>query len=699
MPTFVQDAITSGSFPASVDEYLAVNFGDDPAVDLPAIESRKTQVKGRELETASSAPSADPAANKLGSLSTDVLGNLLSYLPTEEGTALWKLGDKELKQKMSQLRVVRLVPPVADSFQWPAEALGHFTRVKDLTISAPEFYEHMPFEGFNAKDLPTSVETLTLNFRNAAHIFQHCPQLTRALPHLKSLTINSIDGPRIVFTSTEIDENDVDPDVVFVSPECINGIEVLRLPKFEMSLTDVNELPHNLNVLSAVHINESGDSGYSFNPVWPPNLTELEVNAHQFSGAVLDERGLSLAALKFLTRLSFSCVQNEDDIAPHAIKESLAKLHHSLTHLELRVSGAKFTTDFDDLPFQPSLLADVPKSLESLIIWDWPTNVDISKITDGPKNLSTLRIHHKPARHGFEVSDPSFPKLPRSITDLKLPANAGDCESDGFEDNLAELPPTLTKFSFCSLHPVQISLLPQSLTDLTLDFLNEKEPEEDFDPEAQAEFFPPLKRLVVEHCDDGAVFPLDKLFHKTLEFLHLNNHRGTEESEEEGVTADSYPIGANLKHYSEGIYSEKELWIDITKKLPATLQSYRIPFNEAVEPLPREGLHEFLAALPRSLTALSLLGVDAETTPEDFANAPPHLVFLEVLHLEGPTRENLAKLPKTLRVISCENADQIPAEILPPHCKALKPYYVAPRSLEGEWWRVNVGEETGEYIE
>lgn len=413
---------------------------------------------------------------------------------------------------------------------------------------------------------------------------------------------------------------------------------------------------------------------------------------------MLDERGLSLAKLKLLNRLSFRCTQNEDDIAPPAIKEAIQKLPITLTHLELRVDGTKYSEGFDDLPLQPSILADVPKNIETLIIWDWPTKVDVNTLKDCPTNLKTLRIHQNKTG-AIDQVDPFFSILPRTITDLNLPSTAGDDEADGFEDRLSELPPSLTKFATCSLQPMQISLLPQSVTELTIDFLNVKEPaEEDFDGDAQAEFFPPLKRLVVEHCDDGAEYPLEKIFHKTVEQLHINSSRGTEESEAEDVTADAYPIGKNLKHYSDGIYSEKELWIDITKKLPSTLKSYRIPFNETVEPLPREGLHEFLDALPKSLTALSLLGCDVETSPADFVNLPPHLVFLEVLHLEGPTRENLAKLPKTLRVISCENADQIPAEILPPFCKAIKPYYVQPRSLDGEWWRVNVGEETGEYL-
>lgn len=271
MPSFVQDAITSGSFPTAIDDYLAVSFGDDASAELPAIESRKTQLKGRELETASSAPSTDSAAKKIGSLSTDALGMVVSYLPTEEGTALWKLGDKDLKQKLSLLPKVRLVPPVAESLSWPEEALSHFNRVKELTIAAPEFYEHLPFEGFNAKCIPTSVSHLTLNFRNAALIFQQMPLLRRALPHLKSLTIGGIDGPRVVFTSADIDEEETDSDVVFVTPDSLDGLQTLKVPKLEMSLTDVDHLPRSLYSLSTVHITESGESGYSFNPTWPPN--------------------------------------------------------------------------------------------------------------------------------------------------------------------------------------------------------------------------------------------------------------------------------------------------------------------------------------------------------------------------------------------------------------------------------------------
>lgn len=680
-PRFILDALKVDNFPTTVTEYIVNAPLDDSSSDLPSIETRKVQQKDRPLETPSSAASTSSSdAKNISSLPSDTLQLISGYLPSEEGSGLWTLGDKPLQQKLSQLHTVRLVPPVASTFHWPSTALSHFPNAKDVTIACPEFYEHLPFENFSAKDIPSRVQKLTLTFRNAANLFREAPKLRAKFPELESLTIDGNDGPKISFTSHSIETAYSDPDDVRINHDTIQGLSHLNISKLEILLSDIEKLPQSLLSLQHIKVTDYGDVEPGYIPKWPKNLQILSVDAERFGGAVMSPICFGSGKLEHLTHLTFACVQELHSAPPMVDDETISCLPSTLIHLDLSISGTKAKkTDADQPPLSADVLLSVPKFLESLIIRQWPVDIDLSKFAEMPAiELKTLRIlQHK--RKGFS----SYEGLPESITDLTLHHQLGQEDQEEFGENLSLLPPHLTRLWLSSLKPDQFSSLPSTLTDLTLDYITINEP---WTEEDDTSGYPPLKRLHINFFEDEAYWPFDKICGQ-LEDIHLNSHRPMINEDDEPYGIEEYALNENWKHFSDGVLSEGELWAELTERLPRTLKSYRIPFSECSEPLQREGLIPFLEKLPKSLTALSLVGADVVTDANVLSKVPPHLTYLEVMHLTDATPEHLAKLPKTLRTISAFNTNQIPSEGLPPFCKTADVQYSCPRSLEGQWWR------------
>ena len=259
----------------------------------------------------------------------------MAFARTEDAVGLWHLGSKSIEQKLGQVRSLRYVPRVADSFCWPGRTVSYFTSARDVTIACPEYYEHMPFEHFSPSDLPSSLERLELTFRNAAEFFKKVGVLRVSFPHLQSLTMRGIDGPKICFTTSPLSAL-FDDDLVIINPDVIEGISRLLLPEIEIALSEIDFLPKSLIELSTIVIADSGDSTPDFVPSWPPKLEKLDVVAHRFGAAVLDETGLGLSSSDCLTDLRLICTQ-PDSLRRKITDASISRLPSTLKSLEIRI--------------------------------------------------------------------------------------------------------------------------------------------------------------------------------------------------------------------------------------------------------------------------------------------------------------------------------------------------------------------------
>lgn len=144
-------------------------FGDLDV--LSPTKQRKVQIKNWPLYDSCISPTPITIPSSFSSLATDVLCMIRSFIPEAEAIGLWRLGHKSLQQKLAAIRTVRLVTRLATSFNWPAVALSCYRNAKDKTISCPEYYEHMPLDGFSSADIPKRVRRLKLAFGNAALLF------------------------------------------------------------------------------------------------------------------------------------------------------------------------------------------------------------------------------------------------------------------------------------------------------------------------------------------------------------------------------------------------------------------------------------------------------------------------------------------------------------------------------------------------
>lgn len=659
----------------------------------------------------------------------------MTYLPTEQSPGLWQLGAASIQQKLAQMHNVRIVPPVASSFTWPSTTLSYFEHAKQVHISTPEYYEHMPFVGFSALDIPRDVEHLTLNFRNAALIFSQVKSLRTQFPHLESLTLGGLDGPKLCFTTSALNASTYEEsseETICIGPQSLDGLSKLSLPSLEISLSDISHLPSSLVELKGLVITESGDAAAGHIPPWPHGLHTLEVDAASFGGALLDEEGLGLGALQHLSHLRFICVQKLKD-SLKVTDKSIAKLPKSLHTLEIRIGGPYNETEghslngrlaalmqawganpnpagaadaagekpphpFFDSPLSDALFALLPKSLENLTVYRWPVALDFSKLTEGPRELQKLKIHESVGWSDLVEFD--YFTLPRTLTDLRLPCSRGAWNQDRgfgrpkkgmalaeFNENLGRLPPSLTKLALTELHPEQIQLLPRSLTHLELEScpVRDREAYIKINIEEEAAKMPPLKYLYVEEPGvdsemDAYPWPFDRLF-PNIEYLHVNSHR---EPKEDGI----WEPHASWIHYSDGGFLDTDDWVEFTKKLPRTLKSFRLPPLNSTESYERASF-EMIKELPKGLTALSFVGSQSHLDADDFKNLPPHLTFLAFPNTIKPKTIPPGCLPATLRIFANWDAEKVPKEALPPYCRIVPPSSADDPLIEGQWWRAS----------
>ena len=646
----------------------------------------------------SSSPATTSNSSSLASLSGDVLASIAASVPTELGVGLWHLGDKSIQQKLANIRTARVVPPVSTSFDWPATALSFFPHASDVTVACPEYYEHMPFNHFDASNIPTTVCILNLTFRNAATLFNQFEVLRTSFPHLESLTMLGIDGPKICFSSSSIADKD-DADLVVIGPKAIEGLSRLVLSKLEIALSDIDFLPQSLTELSNLSITESGDSAPDFIPKWPLNLQSLSVDAGSFGSAVLDVEGLGICACKSLTSLRLICLQLVSDTR----KISDASIKHlplTLKSLEIRIGGPFLRPEgatseyFNQCPLTGSLFSLLPSELESLEVWRWPVPIDFSKLVEGPRGLTTLRVTESYEWDHKDFID--FSLIPDTVTDLKVPTPFGMANSKPFEANLQRLPPSLTRLACTSLHPKQIKLLPRTLTDLEISSCGPSREEARLPPidvSAESLLMPPLlKRLNVDEPSpdtdqDDYVWPFEKLMPE-LENIHVNSHRepnpyhfGKGEKKPE-----KHFVGANWKFYSDGIVLDEQEWADHVENLPRSLLAYRVPPLNDSEPFERVDF-SMTEKLPRNLTALSLAGCVGHLTAEDFGKLPPHLTFLAIQNISDPRDIVPEDLPKTLRILATYDYPNMPTESVPPYCRVIDLPSGDDPLLRGQWWR------------
>ena len=684
--SFVTYCLDHGCLPSDMAAY---RLSHQEMSELDDQRSRKVQTKTRPLDSPLVPSDLSVTSNTtFSSLSGDSLAAIMHYLPTELGLGLWHFGDKSIRQKLAHIRTTRLVPPVTSSFDWPATALSFFTHASDVTVACPEYYEHMPFNHFNALDLPLSIRVLTLDFRNAPLLFKQVGVLRDSFPHLESLKMRGIDGPKICFSTSSNQDNE-DENLVTITPKDIAGICILSLPKIEIALSDIDFLPQSLIELSTIHISESGDSTPDFIPRWPLKLESLSLDANVYGGAVLGLGDFGINSSTSLLHLRFICVQAPSN--PRLITdECISHLPSKLNSLEIRIGGPHLMepNDIAASPLTGALLSLLPETLESLEVWRWPVPIDFGVFPDALPNITRLRISEPSEDHTLPI-DHSL--LPRGITDLKIPSPFVAADDEGLNETLDMLPPSLTRLSMNDLHPEQIQRLPRTITDLELNstLLRDDEWVIDaaVDVEEQAPLFPPLKKFWVQDpgfcCgEDINPWPFDQLL-PNLEYMHVNSHRVFSKADPTNLF-----VGKHWKHYSDGPFLEEEkAWPNFVERLPRSLKSYRLPFYLDIEVYEREGF-SMIEKLPRGLTALSLAGFAGHLPAEYMSMLPPHLTFLEFPSQRDFEDLSPGDLPATLRIIACSNAEEIPAEVLPPFCRAIVPCPgVDDPMLNGEWWR------------
>ena len=727
-PSFVTYCLEHGCIPPDMTPHLLTHpdLGDSDLLSPP--KERKVQIKNRPLESSDTAPTPAKMPSTFASLGTDILCMIGSFIPRGEGVGLWRLGHKSIQQQLTTVRTVHLVPRVANSFNWPVAGLSYYRDAKEVTVACPEYYEHMPLHGFSSADIPNRVHRLTLTFRNAALLFNQVKVLRDSFPHLESLKLLGIDGPKICFSASSTGDFE-DEELVTVTPAAIEGISRLSLPSLEIALSDIDFLPQSLIELSMLHIVESGDGAANFIPKWPQRLESVSVNAGIYGGAVLDKKGLGLSSLKTLTSISVLCHENPGTITD----ECISRLPITLRSLELLIGCPEegeadpeaFAESDPNAPLSGALFSILPPQLESLEIWHWPVPFDYSKLDKLPKTLTRFRVRF-PRENRSEVEYdgeddsplPDYALLPRSITDLAIPVSRQG--NRGRRENLQNLPPNLTRLMMDDLHPILFRELPRSITDLDLWSTRAEEeggaPEDDeeipnpVDVASESLLIPPnIKRFYVEEPDsyDSYLWPFAELM-PNLEYMHVNSHR--QQSEHRDNRDEELFVGSHWKHYSDGINFEEEDWIEFVERLPPTLKSFRIPttYLDSIES--ERDFSEMLEMLPRGLTALSMLGMEWSRhnafSAETLRKLPPHLTFLAVTSFLETDKISLEDFPPTLRFLAYardefEENNNLSPETLPAYCKAYvvdsRPClmdYTAPM-LRGEWWRRSRLQESG----
>ena len=613
---------------------------------------------------------------------------------------------------IQDIPTVLFVPPPSSSFNWPTAALLSCPSATNMTVASPEFYEHMPFNSFDASHLYEGLQSLSLNFRNAALLFRQEAVLKAKFPRLESLEVLGIDGPKIFFsTSTTVDTKD--EDLVVVTPSTIEGLVHLKVSKLEIALSDIDFLPESLKSLSTVSIVESGESVRYFVPKWPSQLESLDVEADCFGGdcyaGQTKENGKGIPALIHLKSLRFTCIQTPS--SPCKITDAcLKRLPSKLTSLEIRMGGP--AVDEEDIypsgsPLSSKLFPLLPRGLTSLEVLRWPVPLDFSQLPKLPSGITKLRLSEA---HERDEETLVLGKIPKSVRELKIWSPYGTVDNKAFNRTLKSLPQSLTRLSLPDLHPEQFKHLPASLTDLELEHSSLREdPDdepEDRDFKAEARSFPPLKRLYLNDPNatgeqDEHHWPLPEMLPQ-LEYLHYNSHRGgnnDEEEEEEEKdtrkrpapkTPTTFFIGPQWKHYSDGKVLGADEAPKFMAKLPRDLKSYRVPIPVEYCEGAGDGytLVKTIESLPRGLTALSLLGMEADScawTTEHLLKLPPLLTFLAFHRLEDPTEVNSKHLPRALRILICEGKDEIAKDAIPPYCKLIETPESEPTIKD--WWR------------
>ena len=654
---------------------------------------RKMQQKDRDLEGtcdgASSSKVSDNGLSSLSSLSSNELEHILSYIGPNAGIALSEIGSKPLLQKLNQMRSINLTPPVASEYYWPESVLSHIGDVKDLTISTPEYYEHMPMNHFSSRSLSDKLHRLSLTFRNAALLLKQVPQVKSTFPTLESLKIGGNDGPSIHFTSGTIDSEDGDDEYVYINRASIDGLVTLELPQLDISLSDINELPESLTEISRLMISESGDNGPEVVPKWPSKLIRVDVDAGVLGMAAI--RGLS--ELMSLSDLRFFCTESSTSdlkVTDNDIKQ----LPQTLTSLEIRVGKTGSGGDANSTKgLSSSLFALLPPSLENLEVWKWPKPLDFTLISKLSNQIKKLRIHEKVDFDSKTFVDVDMSLIPSTVVDLMLPASFEHHKSENFEEILEQLPSSLTRLSWESLFSGQLKKLPKSLTDLELSYLEildedgdaeeeEKDDEDDNGDSMDIDLgpYPPLRRFMAGELLEAqeADFDIAKLF-PLLETFNFGTQREFSSGSERNV-------GRFWKHYSDGVYDDEDDWSTFVSRMP-NLRSFRVPYDDSIEPYPREAVVDFLDHIPKSVTAISLEGCDSSVTSAELAHLPPHLTYFAIPGIIKIVPEELKKLlPSTLRVLASHD---LPLDFLPPYCKFLPlTGGVDDPLLRGEWWRL-----------
>lgn len=334
-----------------------------------------------------------------------------------------------------------------------------------------------------------------------------------------------------------------------------------------------------------------------------------------------------------------------------------------------------------------ALLSLLPKGLESLEVWRWPTPIDFERLADGPKNLTKLSI----ASH-LEENDNLFDYslIPDSVVDLRMTNPYNTIETEGYTEKLKCLPPSLTRLALTDLHPTYLRLLPQSLTDLELSstYLQEEDAELDINIEEElGNFLPNLKRFSLDSpSEDSGVYPWEYAsLMPGLETLHLNSHR-----DDEDLQAEDVPVGSHWKHFADGNFMDGPEWSKFAAKLPRSLKSYHLPHPSDFSPYERTDF-SMVENLPPGLTALSMDGIQYDpryADPLPFAKLPRHLTYLKFPDLNGIADCTPQDFPPTLRLFETGDYDLslLPANLLPPYCKTV-PYAGEEPFLRGAWWR------------